>query len=33
MVSVEYGSIEHGIIERKAWIFPQPVPEPDAEEE
>ena len=33
MVSVEYGTVEHGVIERKAWIFPQPVPEPEAEEE
>lgn len=32
-VSVEYGTVERGVIECKAWIFPQPEMSPESEEE
>lgn len=34
LVAIEYGSVEHGIIERRVWDFRdqvQPEPEPEAE--
>ena len=32
-VSVEYGTIEQGAIERRFWDFSAPAPEPEPEEE